>query len=259
MEWVAERRYDNFISLGYFCDVAQNLEKMGLRDVSSPFDWSITYFDGVIKAIDNRFDGFMDYANLSQSVHNRNHYMDVKYRIFFFHDFSKYESLDDQYNAVKNKYDRRIKKFLGNIEKPTLFIRYVSNEILNENGKSTELEWIEENYEYIMGVLKSFNEENDILFIGDEAICSDVIKIYHVSVDENDVVSRNPIINNEELYPIMNKFYKEKKEENIRRFIEKQHKKKNIVAKIKGKIVRIHQKLFCRVYIYTKEYDVINK
>lgn len=38
--------YQNYISLGYFCGVAQDLEKLGLRNTSSPFDWCITDLGG---------------------------------------------------------------------------------------------------------------------------------------------------------------------------------------------------------------------
>ena len=45
-------RFKNYISLGYFCEVAKDLEKLGLRNQSSPFDWVISYFPNVINAID---------------------------------------------------------------------------------------------------------------------------------------------------------------------------------------------------------------
>lgn len=120
--------YNNYISLGYFCGVAQDLEALGLRDASYPFDWCISNYKGVIQAIDSRFSGFLDYENLSQSAETRNHYMDTVYNIFFFHDFSKYKSLNEQYSAVKQKYQRRIDRFLKKIEQPTCFIRYIANE-----------------------------------------------------------------------------------------------------------------------------------
>lgn len=121
-------KYINFISLGYFCGVAQDLEALGLRDASYPFDWCISNYEGVIKAIDNRFSDFMAYENLSQSAETRKHYMDTAYEIFFFHDFSQYKSLDEQYFLVKEKYRRRINRFLKRIEQPTCFVRYIANE-----------------------------------------------------------------------------------------------------------------------------------
>ena len=106
--------YTNYISLGYFCEVAQDLEKLGLRNASSPFDWGISYFANVIDAIDKRFDGFLDYENLSQSAFDRSNYHEDKYHFYFFHDFDKYKSLDKQYQSVRDKYWRRINRFLEN-------------------------------------------------------------------------------------------------------------------------------------------------
>ena len=40
-----------YISLGYFCSIAIDLEKLGLRTESSPFDWVISDFEGVMLAI----------------------------------------------------------------------------------------------------------------------------------------------------------------------------------------------------------------
>lgn len=31
--------YENVISLGYFCSVASEIERLGLRRHSGPFDW----------------------------------------------------------------------------------------------------------------------------------------------------------------------------------------------------------------------------
>ena len=50
--------YKNYISLGYFCNIASDLEELGFRNTSSPFDWEISVFEGVISAIDNRFNNF---------------------------------------------------------------------------------------------------------------------------------------------------------------------------------------------------------
>ena len=252
-------KYENYISLGYFCEVAQDLEKMGLRNTSSPFDWCITSFEGIISLLANRFDGFMDYENLAQSIESRSHYLDTQYGVFFFHDFSKYIPLNEQIESVKEKYSRRINRFLNNIENPTLFIRYISNEIKGENGKSTELQWIEENEDYINKIVQMYNSQNNIIYIGDEKTYSNIVKIYNVKVDNNDKVSRSPIINNTELYPIMKEFKISGQEENIRRFEEKYQKKHILYTKFKRKIVSMYCKIFCKVYIHSKEYDIPDK
>ena len=50
--------FSHFISLGYFCSVALELERVGLRSASSPFDWLVSDFSGVIDLIENHFDSF---------------------------------------------------------------------------------------------------------------------------------------------------------------------------------------------------------
>ena len=255
----SETEFKNFISLGYFCEVAEDLEKMGLRNTSSPFDWCITDFSKNIELIENRFEGFMNYDNLAQSIDDRNHYEDTRYHDFFFHDFTKYKPLSQQYDVVKAKYDRRIKRFLKNIESPTLFIRYISNEEKNFSGRSIELEWIENNKDYVDQVLKSYNPDNQIIFIGDLSTRSDKIKIYNVKVDKGDVVSRSPIYNNVELYPIMKKYRIENQDYNKARYMLKQKKKNSFTTKLFSRSVAIFNKLFKRVYHHSKSYDIEGK
>ena len=179
------KRFDHIISLGYFCSVASDLERLGLRSASSPFDWCISNFEGVISAIGHRFDGFLDYGLLSQSTAEGKDYFNSRYRIWFFHDFDEYRPLGKQLDAVAAKYKRRIDRFYENISHPTLFIRYISNETVNQDGKSEELDFIEHHYDDIVSLLKSFNGENEIIFLANREVESEMIDIYHVSVAEN--------------------------------------------------------------------------
>lgn len=216
--------YKNYVSLGYFCNVASDLEELGLRNTSSPFDWNISLFEGVIKAIDDEFDEFMMYDNLVQSEKYRQNYYDPKYKMWFFHDFNKYESLKKQYGKVKEKYNRRILRFLNNINEPTLFFRY----ILNEPGFENELNWIEKNYEYIEKVIKKHNSQNKILYIGDELTHSDIVSIFNIQKDKDDLVARHPIINNVELKKIIDNESIEGQLDNIKRFRNKELQKKSL-------------------------------
>lgn len=43
---IFETNYKHVISLGFFCSVALELERKGLRDASYPFDWLISDFQG---------------------------------------------------------------------------------------------------------------------------------------------------------------------------------------------------------------------
>lgn len=253
------KEYVNYISLGYFCGIAQDLEKLGLRNFSSPFDWGISSFSNVITAIDNHFDNFMNYDNLSQSVSCKKHYCDEVYKFYFFHDFSEYKTLDDQYDSVKEKYDRRIRRFLKRIESPTLFIRYISSEEVDEFGKSVELGWIEQNYQYIISVLKKFNSENDIVFIGDESVKSESIKVYQVVRDEDDKVSRSPIYNNDELYQYLSTVHFLGRIDNQKRCIAKEKRKHSLYTKSKNKLVKLYNKIFLTEYTHSKTYDLKDK
>ena len=241
----------NCISLGYFCSIAIEMEKLGLRKASSPFDWTISDFTGVIHAIENNFDSFLEEDLLYQSKLNRNHYQNIHYGIQFFHDFDAYRPLPKQLPSVREKYDRRIKRFYKSISEPTLFIRYISDE-KTCNGRSEELLWIEEHYSQIIKLLKSFNEENRIIFIANAGVVSTQIEIYHVDRDPNDTVCRTPLTSCEELYADLLTIDVENKEKNIERYRKKEKRKKSNV--IIRKMKTVAQKVFMREYHHTKEY-----
>jgi hypothetical protein len=90
-----ETNYKNFISLGYFYGVAEELEKYGLRNASFPFDWIISDFEGVINCIKTEFEDFLNPTFLSQDFTDRSHYLNTKYNFYFFHDFNKYIPLQN--------------------------------------------------------------------------------------------------------------------------------------------------------------------
>ena len=251
--------YENYISLGYFCGVAEDLEKLGLRNMSSPFDWGISDLKGIIELFENKFDGFMDYTYLKQSSSLRYHYLDSRYNFFSFHDFSQYKTLAEQYSEVHKTYQRRVDRFLKKICNPTLFFRYISNETKNEEGKSVELKYIENNLDYIYEIIQSYNKCNDIIFIGDEHTKSDIIKIYHVDIEKGDVVSRSPIINNPELYPIVKRFKVENQEDNIERYKKKQQAKKHLINRMIRLLKVRYERMIKKVYIHSEVYNIPGK
>lgn len=241
----------HYISLGYFCSVASDLERIGLRNESSPFDWLICDFEGVIKAIQNNFDNFLDYNFLSQNRQYPSYYLNTKYNVQFYHDFSPYLSLKEQLPTVQEKYRRRIKRFYVSISEPTLFIRYISDE-QHINGSSKELLWIEEHYDEIIALLKSFNEDNEILFIANENLKSSKIKIHHVKKDKNDAVNRRPIVSTPYLMELFNSFEFANRKENLLHY--KKKKLNRLVYKIKKKIVSRIKKIFANKYTHDNQY-----
>ena len=76
-------KYEHFISLGYFCSVALELERYGLRDGSYPFDWCISDIKGVFELINNNFESYTDYNLLEQNSKEHNHYRNKKYNVQF--------------------------------------------------------------------------------------------------------------------------------------------------------------------------------
>lgn len=243
--------FKHYISLGYFCSVALELERFGLRDASYPFDWIISDIKSVFECIENNFDNIFDINLLSQSQNEHKNYKNIKYGFYFFHDFNKYIPLSSQLDVVKEKYNRRIKRFYNAIKEPTLFIRYISDEKKTSDGKSEELAWIEQNIEKKTKIIKSFNSENEIIFIANEGVVSDKIKIYHITPDDNDTVARKPFNKNESLYNYFSNVDYESKIDNLRHYEAKARKKDSVFELIKKKI----KKTMTKEYIHCSQYD----
>ncbi len=245
------KKYKHFISLGYFCSVALELERIGLRNCSSPFDWCITEWKGVEKALTTRFQNFLKYENLYQNKMELSHYKDMEYGMAFFHDFNQYVPLKEQLPSVYEKYKKRIERFFQNIKEPTLFIRYISNEKGFE-----EIDYLEQNYDKILGLLKSFHQDNDIIFIANNEVVSkcEKIKIYFVSSDEGDVVARKPLEKNRELDLFLRRIEYDGRQRNVERYMEKQKKENFIFTKYRKKVKKQLQKIFCKPYIHKKQY-----
>ena len=52
------KKYSNIISLGFFCSVATEIERIGMRSCSYPFDCVISDFKNVEDMIENHFQNF---------------------------------------------------------------------------------------------------------------------------------------------------------------------------------------------------------
>lgn len=243
----------NYISLGYFCSVAIDLEKLGLRESSSPFDWVISDFEGVMLAIQERCVDFLEYKYLFQNKELPHIYKNTKYNFDFYHDFSKYKSLKKQLPIICKKYNRRIDRFFNTITTPTCFIRYISDE-KTIDGKSSELVYIENNYDNILGIIKEFNKENEIIFIANEGVTSDKIPIYNVQKDENDIVARSPFYKSPVLFDKFSNIDIPNKQANIDRYLQKEKARNSIVNRLKRKIVSAFNRFFLNENFHENQY-----
>ena len=139
--------------------------------------------------------------------------------------------------------------FYESIKKPTLFIRYISDEHRIE-GKSKELLWIEDSYDYIIALLKSFNRDNDILFIANEGVTSEKIKIYNVKKDKGDSVARRPFSKNASLFEKFSSIEFPNKDRNVKKYKRKHGK----INKIRKKIRDLVKKIFIKGYIHERQH-----
>lgn len=250
MENFKRTDFKHIVSLGYFCSIAQDLEKLGLRDRSYPFDWCITNFEKNIELINNHFDNLLNEEFLSQSEEIPHHYKNELYDFYFFHDFNDTEPLSEQLITVKTKYDRRIKAFYETIEQPTLFIRYISPQDIDSSGNSTELKYIENSKNDILQTLKQFNEKNEIIYISNDNLMSDKIKLYHVSKDTGDIVARSPLYKQKQLFDYFSRLNFPNREENLNFFLNKKKSNNGLISKINRKI----SKLYKKHYQHSKRY-----
>lgn len=248
------KQYEHVISLGAFCSVASELDRVGLRSTSSPFDWLICDFDSVINLMKSHFANFLDYNSLIQSSIYHERYYNSTCGIYFYHDFNKRKPLKKQISDVSLKYDRRIRRFYQDISSPTLFVRYISSE-KELTGRLGELEWLEENYEKVIQFLKSFNSRNDLILIANTGVNSSLFKIYNVAPDENDIVARKFLDKNSELYDFLNGIECPRRNENVIFYKKKMKNKGRFFIRLKNKIkLIVEDRTKYMEYIHDKQY-----
>ena len=199
MEFLFQQKYNNIIPLGFFCSVASELRRIGLRDKAYPFDWLITNFEDVLTCINNNFVDFLDLSNLEKCKNDKTFYVkNNKFnQIYFLHDFKEGEPIESQIKAVKEKYDRRISRLYSDMLEGALFIRYVQNKY--------EWEYIRKNKRKIQVLLKQYNKKNKIIYILNDDIKTSLhfsMKAYKVKKDEKDSVAREFLKKN----PTLEKF-----------------------------------------------------
>ncbi len=187
-------QYKYIVSLGHFCSPAMEFEKINRRAFSLPFDWLITpELSVVIDLINNRFEDFLNEDYMFQFKEYPEYYRNKKYNVDFYHDFSPFKRFDSQIQEVAKKYNRRIERFYTIIKQPTLFVRYITKK---------DVEYINKNYDSILRLIKSFNPQNDILFVANNDIHLNIQTanaVYYVERDLNDAVARNFLSVNDEL------------------------------------------------------------
>jgi hypothetical protein len=165
----------NYISLGPTCSIAYQLQKLGKKKESLPFDWIRCYpISSVLHLIQNNFSDLLDDIEYVKDdtkfpfiednegedesktfdtieMKDTKIYKNDKLGISFFHDFK--EGIDVK--EVMEKYQRRIDRFYNVVKNPSVFIR---DEL---NFKVCDIMIYNELYKK----LKEFNNENRLILI----------------------------------------------------------------------------------------------
>ncbi len=205
------KKFKNIISLGFNCHVAKDLERLGYRNASYPFDWLISDFCDVVKSVENNFSQWLLLENIVQDEEHKNVYHDRGTEFDFYHDFFPDKEISQQYAAVKEKYCRRIARFQKDCCEPTVFIRFVRNE--------KDFKYITENSEKILSVLKSFNAENECIYLllnenlqtyADEKVfflCTDLLYPLKTSKNVQKYIKKNLNINKWKLFKNKKRYF----------------------------------------------------
>lgn len=152
--------FQTFISLGNACPLASSMSKYGLRSCSSPFDWLITPdFSWVLYHIDTDFRNFLLRANLEAYDDDPKHFLEKPSGIRFLHDD---ESFRYEYDALKQKYTKRIHKFIELSESSVCYLRRICS--------TKDLHYIETHADYIQRVIHKHNSDSEVVFLYDDTL-----------------------------------------------------------------------------------------
>lgn len=114
-------KYDLVFSLGAACSCTQVLRRRNLQLASYPLDWLFgSDFSGRIELLANDFTDFINKEDLEYTFSERSISCDAYYNksndLTFNHDFPTGVDLNESYDIVRAKYNRRIERLLQNIK-----------------------------------------------------------------------------------------------------------------------------------------------
>lgn len=118
---MVKKKYDLIFSLGEACSCTQALRNCNLQLKSYPFDWLFgSSFSQRIDILLNDFDRFIDKKDLEFFYSERSikcdAYKNTYNKLVFNHDFPANINVNESYDKIKEKYDRRITRLLKKID-----------------------------------------------------------------------------------------------------------------------------------------------
>ncbi len=119
--FIKKSKYDFIFSMGEACFVADILKMRRIRPFSGPFDWMAgSSFETRMKVFSNRFARYFERDDLvfQETGSRTSVYKNAYTGLIYNHDFSAHKAFDEQYDSIRAKYDRRIKRLTDCLEKP---------------------------------------------------------------------------------------------------------------------------------------------
>ena len=147
--------FEHCFSLGWSCDTACSLGRLGLRSEAGPFDWLLCDFPAVLSQLENGFADFMKKEHLQKAAFDSRRFSDRKWEFESGHDIQS--SYEDEIDGVIEKYRRRAARMLQSSAQPTVFFRCIRD--------NDEVRFINENRDYADRVVKRLNEKNEIVYV----------------------------------------------------------------------------------------------
>jgi hypothetical protein len=162
-----KKSYDIIYSIGDTCSCATCIKSFNLRLTSGPFDWIVgASIETRLNLILNGFTDFLNLDDLQLIIERKGavfgEYKNLRNNFYFGHDFINNTPLERSYNEVKEKYDRRIKRFYDNISKKALLL------YIDDSGHSLDDPFfVDDNkLQSLCGrISEKFNKNIDFIFI----------------------------------------------------------------------------------------------
>lgn len=179
--------YDIIYSIGYNCACASNLNRFHLRKTSGPFDWLYkASFEQRYEILINDFANFLNKDDLEKMEKNSDaikedeycdYYRNKANNLIFLHDFPVGKSLDVSFDEVKQKYNRRIKRFIENVssKKQVLLVWYA----LGMKTNPETILMLHQQY------CKKLNKNVDLLFIENDETMNNANNLEYYKLAEN--------------------------------------------------------------------------
>lgn len=173
---MTKKKYDFICSIGAACSCAQSLISAGLRTTSGPFDWLWgSDFLGRINILCSDFYRFIKKDDLISCGYNNGDaknlcdiYKNEYTKLVLNHDFPSGIALEDSYDDVAQKYERRINRMLSNInDAKCVLLVYIETP---DTDNHTSNEDIIQGYEQIKN--RWPNKTIDILYFTNDLLLS---------------------------------------------------------------------------------------